>query len=484
MLREEFYKTVDEEGAAFLPQEFLGSKVQVGVVEKTSGNYMGASILLPDSIISPVVNLDSIYEKIRDLDMPSAMYKVGQVFEQVLTGMDRELINIVSSDKIGEMFENYDMLKENLFVACASQSARFSKNKVPMEMRGDIRLVVKLNVSNKTFGTETITITKSQMKHLGISGERLFEDAFANMKEKLGVRFQSLGEVLGMLNLPPEEKLDRVLYVLSSERGTLGASMLYAPGVMEDIYQKMQGDYPLSLFSPEKEALMSEESEVLEVSFSAGALLHELREAAGLSQEGLAKILLTSKEKIRCVEEGNGTFGSFEWNMAAKMNDEHPDKGYVHPVHVIIDPKTGRYLDQVQETSPVEAVAQIPAGSKTVILTNHDILYGNYKKQPSDKKTLEEAIRRFMEGKTASEKEREKDTGNGTGTGETSLIHEVDFLNQFAEKTLHLSPARLDLLHQAFGMGIPEETILEMCDMDEETCKYIMRQRAGGYIDN
>lgn len=243
MLREEFYKTVDEEGAAFLPQEFLGSKVQVGVVEKTSGNYMGASILLPDSIISPVVNLDSIYEKIRDLDMPSAMYKVGQVFEQVLTGMDRELNNIVSPDKIGEMFENYDMLKENLFVACASQSARFSKNKVPMEMRGDIRLVVKLNVSNKTFGSETITITKSQMKHLGISGERLFEDAFANMKEKMGVRFQSLGEVLGMLNLPPEEKLDRVLYVLSSERGTLGASMLYAPGVMEDISQKMQGDY-------------------------------------------------------------------------------------------------------------------------------------------------------------------------------------------------------------------------------------------------
>ena len=119
-----------------------------------------------------------------------------------------------------------------------------------------------------------------------------------------------------------------------------------------------------------------------------------------------------------------------------------------------------------------------------MILTNHDILYGNYKKQPSDKKTLEEAIRRFMEGKTASEKEREKDTGNGTGTGETSSIHEVDFLNQFAEKTLHLSSARLDLLHQAFGMGISEETILEMCDMDEETCKYIMRQRAGGYIDN
>lgn len=164
------------------------------------------------------------------------------------------------------------------------------------------------------------------------------------------------------------------------------------------------------------------------------------------------------------------------FKTAMKMNDEHPDKGYVHPVHVIIDPKTGRYLDQVQETSPVEAVSQIPAGSKTVTLTNHDILYGNYKKQPSDKKTLEEAIRRFMEGKTASEKEREKDTGNGTGTGETSSNHEVDFLNQFAEKTLHLSPARLDLLHQAFGMGIPEETILEMCDMDEEACKYIMRQ--------
>lgn len=79
------------------------------------------------------------------------------------------------------------------------------------------------------------------------------------------------------------------------------------------------GDYPLSLSSPAKEAFMSEESEVLEVSFSAGALLHELREASGLSQEELAKILLTSKEKIRCVEEGNGTFGSFEWNMAANV---------------------------------------------------------------------------------------------------------------------------------------------------------------------
>ena len=76
-----------------------------------------------------------------------------------------------------------------------------------------------------------------------------------------------------------------------------------------------------------------------------------------------------------------------------------------------------------------------------------------------------------MEGKKVSEKECEKDTGNGTGTGGTSSIHEVDFWNQFAEKALHLRPARLDLLHQAFGMGIPEEIILEMCDMDEETVR-------------
>ena len=82
---------------------------------------------------------------------------------------------------------------------------------------------------------------------------------------------------------------------------------------------------------------------------------------------------------------------------AMRMNKKSAAGGYVHPVEVVIDPKTGDYLtvDHSTDTHPIRPVRpeEVPEDAKVVSYTEDEFLHANFKGQ--DQKQKSTNINRF-----------------------------------------------------------------------------------------
>lgn len=134
--------------------------------------------------------------------------------------------------------------------------------------------VVYAELARNRDGTCGMHVTHELLEQWGVPEQEVFEAAMENSQKEEGVRFVSLSsvtnetfrEVMGGtlgLKTPEEEPIDKdELYVLTNRFRNNGAAVLLYPGVLEDVHEKLGGDYYILPSSVHEVMILSKEAEI------------------------------------------------------------------------------------------------------------------------------------------------------------------------------------------------------------------------------
>ncbi len=125
--------------------------------------------------------------------------------------------------------------------------------------------VVYAELARTEEGTLGMRVTHQILKQWGIPEQELFETALENCQKEEGVRFGTImsevEEITGM-EMPEDDPIDKSgLYVLSNQSRNYGAVVLLYPGVLEEVYRKMEGDFYILPSSVHEVLILSKEAE-------------------------------------------------------------------------------------------------------------------------------------------------------------------------------------------------------------------------------
>ncbi|MCR5777646.1 MAG: DUF5688 family protein [Lachnospiraceae bacterium] len=222
----------------------LSGKLNYGVsiddvaVKKLQGeSYEGITIKPENSKIGVTLSLEGAFHSVK-----SGTMTVGEVADSIAERASAALEERPFNVDL-DTFNNYDAMKDKLILEVVNtESNRDMLEDVPRKDIEDLSVVCRFDVSNDENGA-TILVTNELLDRYGISKEQLFADAEANAPEKSPVVLNTLGNVIGELTggEMPEEPVP--ILVATNERKTMGASVIDYPGFMDEVADKVGGDF-------------------------------------------------------------------------------------------------------------------------------------------------------------------------------------------------------------------------------------------------
>lgn len=239
MTEQEFCSLVEKEGRNYLPSEYDHASIEVRRFDNVFGGYMGAVVHIPERMISPVVDLEDLFDRYGPSDEEKLMHHFAKDVKAQIRMMDREFCKGTALDAMSGILGSYEKTKGHLFIAAVPDDGIFTPS-IPHKTSGDIALVVKVDLDPEEFGAKAVVVSHERLIAWGTREDELFRDAEANMREKMELSFWPLSSVLGNMGLPVRPV---PIQVLTNQYGVEGASMLFLPGAAEEIAKRIGGDY-------------------------------------------------------------------------------------------------------------------------------------------------------------------------------------------------------------------------------------------------
>lgn len=89
------------------------------------------------------------------------------------------------------------------------------------------------------------------------------------------------------------------------------------------------------------------------------------------------------------------------YKEAMKLNKKSRDKGYIHPVSVVMDKRTGEYhtIEETEAPSPLRFVDEIPEGAVSLQYDEDEFLHANFEGKKADLKQVMEMYQMYMGGR-------------------------------------------------------------------------------------
>ena len=242
-----FEEAVKEQIKDYLPPEFKEAEVQTVKMKRNNDvEKEGLSIKYSEKVCAV------IYPK--DLYI---LYQEGKPFREIMEKIAKAFVESRLSDELFyDMMYHYEAMKDKLFVSVcnASKNAEMLQN-VPHEIREDLALIYKAYIILDEVNKEgTIVVNNEMMEIWGISEKELRDQAWKNMHTILPYTFRTMESVLQEYaenNELKEEAREALLrgaeeidmYVLTNEFKTYGASYMFDLELLEQISQKLGGDF-------------------------------------------------------------------------------------------------------------------------------------------------------------------------------------------------------------------------------------------------
>lgn len=240
---DEFKKEVEAVIKDYLPDEFQDAKVSVAQVSKIGMTYDSLTVRPEGQLASPAANLNAFFED----------YENGQPFDEV---MDR--ISDVIQTEAPEQMKNmswlldYDQAKEHLFIR-VSNAEKNEKllDKAPHKIVDDLVITCHIAVDQTPNGMASTVVNNDLMSHYGIDEKQLFEDAMAMSPEVMPVKMDTMLNVIsGMMPDAVSEDMmmdqdfpGSQMMIVSNTAMVNGAAAIFYPGVMDEISEKLGGDF-------------------------------------------------------------------------------------------------------------------------------------------------------------------------------------------------------------------------------------------------
>ena len=246
---ERFVEEVKSRIKNFLPAEYADAEIYVHEQKKINSQYTGLTVV-GKNIANPTINLEAFHEK----------YENGKPMEDVLYDI-AYIIQMEEPQVDVSRLSDYDRVKDSLFIrVCNSkENKEFLKNVPHVEIE-DMAVTCHILVAKDFRGVSSTPVTNDIMKMYGIREEQLFDDALessqrinppeiVNMDELLeGMyreQFAMMGydenEIAKMLEELPHAMIPMI--VVTNEDKVNGAATMFYPGVMDEIGEKLGGNF-------------------------------------------------------------------------------------------------------------------------------------------------------------------------------------------------------------------------------------------------
>ena len=245
---EEFTQQVAKEVKRFLPEKYDDASVTLQEVTKNNDQQLtGLMIRTEDTNIAPNIYLEGYYEQYQD----------GKDIEDIV----RDIADVRVKHEMNQDFDvskitDFDQVKDHIIckLVNAELNADYLADK-PHTMVEDLAVVYAIDLGGNESGHMSAPITNSLMEQYGITQEELHDIALHNLSESQ-IEFKTMRDVLvdmmfpdgiqpddpRVFMLPPEEE-NPSMYVLSNADKLNGAAALLDAKTMEDISEKLGGDF-------------------------------------------------------------------------------------------------------------------------------------------------------------------------------------------------------------------------------------------------
>lgn len=240
---DEFKKEVEAVVKDYLPDEYKNAKVSIATVSKIGMTYDSLTVRPEGQIASPAANLNAFFED----------YEDGKPFDEVMDDIS-DILQTEAPENMKNVswLLDYDQAKDHLFirVSNAEKNEELISN-APHKIVDDLVITCHVAVEATDHGLASTIVNNDLLEHYGVSEKQLFEDAMITAPEVMPVKIDTMLNVIsGMM---PEAVSDDMMMddsfpgasmmIVSNTTMVNGASALFYPGVMDEIADKIGGDY-------------------------------------------------------------------------------------------------------------------------------------------------------------------------------------------------------------------------------------------------
>ena len=245
---EEFTQQVAKEVKRFLPEKYDDASVTLQYVTKNNDQQLtGLMIKTEDTNIAPNIYLEGYFEQYQD----------GKDFEDIV----RDIADVRVRHELNQDFDvskitDFDQVKDHIIckLVNAEMNAEYLADK-PHTQVEDLAVMYAVDLGGGEGGKMTAPITNALMEQYGVTTQELHDIAIHNLAESQ-IEFKTMRDVLidmmfpngisendpRAFMIPPEEE-NPSMYVLSNAEKLNGAAALLDAKTMEDISEKLGGDF-------------------------------------------------------------------------------------------------------------------------------------------------------------------------------------------------------------------------------------------------
>ena len=246
---EEFGNSVAENIKGYLPEEYADAAVSLQEVIKNNDTRLtGLMVRRYDSIITPTIYLEGYFEQ----------YENGREFSYIMRDIaDARMENDAVQGMDTNRFMKFEQARDNIICKLINREMNeaYLADK-PYTLIEDLAVVYAVNFDTEDAGRMNMPITYGIMETYGITKEELHDIAIRNLTESQ-VEFKTVRDILvdvllqdgysldyleASMMVPPEGETPD-LYVLTNADRTNGAAMVLNSKIMEEISEKLKGDY-------------------------------------------------------------------------------------------------------------------------------------------------------------------------------------------------------------------------------------------------
>ena len=239
----EFKKEVEAVVKDYLPDEYKDAKVSIAEVSQIGMTYDSLTVRPEGQMAAPAANLNAFYDE----------YKDGKPFDAVMDDIS-DILRIKAPEHLKNMswLMDYDQAKEHLFIrVCNAETNQDLLDKAPHKVVDDLVITCHIAVDQGLNGMASTIVNNDLLEHYGIDEKQLFDDAMEYSPKILPVKIDTMLNVIsGMMPEAVSEdmKMDQdfpgsQMIIVSNTTMVNGAAAIFYPGVMDEISEKLGGDF-------------------------------------------------------------------------------------------------------------------------------------------------------------------------------------------------------------------------------------------------
>lgn len=240
---DEFKKEVEAVIKDYLPDEFKDAKVSVNQVSKIGMTYDSLTVRPEGQVASPAANLNAFFED----------YEDGKPFDEVMDSI-ADVIQMEAPEQMKNMswLLDYDQAKEHLFIRVSNaETNQDLLDKAPHKVVDDLVITCHIAVDQGPNGMASTIVNNDLLEHFGIDEKQLFADAMEKSPVVMPVKMDTMLNVIsGMMPEAVSEDMmmdqdfpGSQMMIVSNTAMVNGAAAIFYPGVMDEISEKLGGDF-------------------------------------------------------------------------------------------------------------------------------------------------------------------------------------------------------------------------------------------------